>query len=99
VAENEGAPDPNAAPWALPEPPVAGSRPAWIPPGSRPHDPAYAPPGPPPLQGWPPPPGWGQPGRRKPMPRWAKVVIGVWVVFAVLGLVFQIVNLLWLRNL
>jgi hypothetical protein len=93
VSHDDGAPDPQ---WTPPEAPGAGS-PAWMPPGSGPYDP-WATPGAPGAPGSPPP-GWQpQPPPRKGMPRWAKIVIGVWVVFAVLSLIFQMINLTVLRN-
>jgi hypothetical protein len=86
--------DPNAAPWALPESPGTGS-PAWMPPGSGPYDPWATPGAPPP--GWQPPPVQ-QPPPRRGMPRWAKIVIGIWIAFAALGLIGQMLNLVLLSN-
>jgi hypothetical protein len=88
VSHDDAAPDPNTAQWTPPESPGAHS-PAWMPPGSGPYDP-WATPGAPGMA----PPGWQpfpvQPPPRRGMPRWAKIVLGIWIALTAVSLVFQL---------
>jgi hypothetical protein len=97
VSHDDAASDPNTAQWTPPESPEARS-PAWMPPSSGPYDP-WATPGAPGAA----PPGWQplpvqQPPPRRGMPRWAKVVLGIWIVITFLSLVFQLLNLMVFSN-
>jgi hypothetical protein len=104
---NEPADDvpPAAATWVPPEAAVPGARPAWLPPGGlgQPYGPDYGPDyGPQPYAappGWPPP-QYGQApvqGRRG-MPRWAKIVLIVGVIFYALAFIGQMVDLFLLSR-
>jgi hypothetical protein len=99
-------PNPAAATWVPPEPLDAGPRPAWVPPGAADlpaYERAYGPMGGPPQApppGWtgpPPAPPYGAPPQRKGMPRWAKIVLVLGVASYALGIVFQLVEMLYLR--
>lgn len=102
---------PAAATWVPPESAAPGARPAWLPPGgiNQPYGQDYGqqpygpdrgrrPYGAPP--GWPPSPQYGQApvqGRRG-MPRWAKIVLIVGVVFYAFAFIGQMLNLFLLHR-